>query len=135
MAILSVTRGQFVRPDGTFTAPFTFEIAASPVQHERGLSQRHSLPLQHGMLFVFQQPSRPGFWMKNTHFDLDIGWFDDDRVLRDIVRLQANDLNLVQPFAPIRLAVELAAGTFKAHNVVRGSKLSVNMGVFSTEVP
>ena len=34
---------------------------------------------KHGMLFVFSESRRQGFWMKDTRIPLDIIWMDDSR--------------------------------------------------------
>ena len=54
------------------------EVADEKDEQERGLSGRPALPQNHGMLFVYQQPSRPGFWMKDMRFSIDIIWIGAD---------------------------------------------------------
>src|SRR3989344_805121 len=54
------------------------EIASTPAQYKLGLSGRESLVEGQGMLFVFTQPNRDGFWMKDMHFSLDILWADSN---------------------------------------------------------
>jgi uncharacterized membrane protein (UPF0127 family) len=42
-----------------------------------GLSGRHSMPRDQGLLFVFAEPSKQCMWMKDMHFALDMLWLDD----------------------------------------------------------
>ena len=55
---------------------FSVELATTPAQRARGLMFRASMPANHGMLFLFTQPRRMAFWMKNTAMPLDILFFD-----------------------------------------------------------
>jgi uncharacterized protein len=53
---------------------FEVEVADTPISRAGGLSGRESLDLDKGMLFVFDSPGRPGFWMKDMNFSIDIIW-------------------------------------------------------------
>ncbi|GGD32561.1 DUF192 domain-containing protein [Sinisalibacter lacisalsi] len=53
-------------------AQFSVEIADTPESQARGLMFRESLPASHAMLFVYDQPGAPAFWMKNTLIPLDM---------------------------------------------------------------
>ncbi len=57
------------------------EVADNQAEQARGLSNRDSLAPDAGMLFVFEQPGRPGFWMKDMLFNLDIIWIDGAKKL------------------------------------------------------
>lgn len=52
------------------------EIAYKEDDLIRGLQFRRSMAPKHGMLFVFSESRRQGFWMKNTLIPLDIIWMD-----------------------------------------------------------
>ena len=65
---------------------FPVEIAKTAKQHERGLSGRTSLEQNHGMLFVFDQPTVPKFWMKDMRFAIDILWLDENYKILGIER-------------------------------------------------
>ncbi len=54
------------------------ELAETPQEQAKGLSNRKSLSPQTGMLFVFSNPGRPCFWMKDTLIPLDMLWLDAD---------------------------------------------------------
>ena len=60
------------------------ELANTPQQHQKGLSSRTSLDYDKGMLFVFENPIIPSFWMKDMNFSIDIIWIDEDFAIIDI---------------------------------------------------
>ena len=57
-------------------ARFTVELAITPEEQARGLMFRESLPRGAGMLFLYDQPSRVSFWMRNTLISLDMIFVD-----------------------------------------------------------
>ena len=54
------------------------EIAAKGDTRATGLMNRFSLQPDHGMLFVFSEPQRLAFWMKNTYVPLSIAFIGPD---------------------------------------------------------
>lgn len=55
---------------------FKIEIAATPRQLAYGLMFRRKLPLDQGMLLVYDPPEPASIWMKNTYLALDIVFID-----------------------------------------------------------
>jgi uncharacterized membrane protein (UPF0127 family) len=54
------------------------EVANTVGLQEKGLSGREKLEENTGMLFIFKNPARYSFWMKDMKFALDIIWLDQD---------------------------------------------------------
>ena len=78
------------------------------------------------MLFIFPQPRRLSFWMRNTAIPLDIGFFDSDGVLSEIHQLQPFDERpVVSESAGLRFALEVNRGWFAAHEVNVGARLDL----------
>ena len=57
---------------------FHVEIARTFAERARGLQRRPSLGMEQGMLFIFEESARHGFWMKDTLIPLDMIWMDQD---------------------------------------------------------
>lgn len=54
------------------------EIADEPLEMQLGLMFRESLPMDHGMLFIFEKEGVHSFWMMNVRFSLDMIWINSD---------------------------------------------------------
>jgi uncharacterized membrane protein (UPF0127 family) len=53
-------------------------LALTPAEQEQGLSARQDLAENEGMLFVFTNPGKYPFWMKDMNFSIDIIWLSED---------------------------------------------------------
>jgi uncharacterized membrane protein (UPF0127 family) len=60
---------------------FEVELALSPTQHYRGLSNRDDLKNDEGMLFIFDKEQDKSFVMRDMNFPLDIIFIRDFRVV------------------------------------------------------
>lgn len=60
---------------------FSLEIARSPEQHYRGLSGKEYLCNNCGLLFLFNEPARKTFVMRDMLFPLDIIFIDKDVIV------------------------------------------------------
>lgn len=101
------------------------EVALSQRQHERGLMFRESLPVDEGMIFIFDISRTLQFWMKNTYIDLDIGYFDQDRKLIDIFQMKASSVMTQSPDVypssqPAQYALEMNKGWFAKNKIKKG---------------
>lgn len=81
-AALSACRDDVVDLRGPWgQARFTVELADTEMRRARGLMHRESLPRMAGMLFLYDRPVRPHFWMANTLIPLDMLFFAPDGTL------------------------------------------------------
>jgi hypothetical protein len=106
----------------------TVELAETPPAQERGLSDRSSLPEDHGMLFVFDRQDYWGFWMIDMRFHLDIIWFDFNR---QVVFIEPNlspctpqNCPVFTPNAKALYVLEVNAGFVEAHQVTYGTSFA-----------
>ena len=65
---------------------FNLEIADTAITRQKGLMYRKVLNDEDGMLFVFDQPERLCFWMKNTFVPLDILLLNKQSVIVEILK-------------------------------------------------
>jgi uncharacterized membrane protein (UPF0127 family) len=88
-------------------------VADTADLRRQGLMNLEDLGDLDGMLFVFQQDSSGGFWMKNTLIPLDIAFFAADGTFVDGFEMQpctTNDCPSYTPTGAYRYAVEVPLG-------------------------
>lgn len=100
------------------------EVADSAEARAVGLSGRSSLKQNHGMLFVFERPTRPQFWMRDTPLALDIAFIDSDGKIADIQNMAPNSDRLYRPVKLIRYALEMPHGWFRKHAITKNARVS-----------
>ncbi len=105
--------------------PVVAEVALAPAKRRAGLMHRDGLRKGHGMLFVFPVVDNLAFYMKNTRFDLDLGYFDAGGVLFQVERMKAYDRRAVYSRKPALYALEVPAGFFAAGGIKIGDKLAL----------
>jgi len=102
------------------------EIAEKWDTRSRGLMFRDSLDWDKGMLFIYHREQILEFWMKNTLIDLDIGFFDRERILRKIKTMKKLDETPVSSEVPVMYALEVNKGWFKARGIAEGVKFNLH---------
>jgi hypothetical protein len=108
---------------------FTLEVANTSATREYGLMHRDSMPSDHGMLFVFPDERRLGFWMKNTRIPLDIIYLDAGGKVVSIHQMKPHDLRSTYSDGPAKYVIELNAGRAEKTAVKRGDPLEIPAGV------
>ena len=108
------------------------EVASNDAEREQGLSDRMSLAVGHGMLFVFDPSRQVGFWMKDMRFSLDMIFADETG---SIVKIDADvspesyfgqqPPEIFSSGVPIRYVLEVPAGYAKATGIAIGQKIVV----------
>jgi uncharacterized membrane protein (UPF0127 family) len=104
------------------------EVADEPAEWQRGLMYRRSLAPNAGMLFVFPQPIRSAFWMKNTLIPLSIAFYDRrGRILRimDMAPCRADPCPTYDPNLAYKGALEVNRGAFARWRIRRGDHIRV----------
>jgi uncharacterized membrane protein (UPF0127 family) len=97
--------------------------------HDRsmGLMYRPSLPLDRGMLFVFDRPDFHGIWMKNCRFPIDILWLDETRrivhVAESVPPCKEDPCPVYEPMRRASFVVELNAKQARREGAVVGASV------------
>jgi uncharacterized membrane protein (UPF0127 family) len=127
--------GQGCRADGSRPVPRVIvdaargavavrvEVARTPEQRERGLMDRSRLDADAGMVFVFEDATRHGFWMRNTLIPLDMLFIGDDGRVAAIVERQPLSLEVTDGGVDSRYVLEVNGGWSRAHGVKVGDKV------------
>lgn len=116
----------FRNPPGTKAVingrTITLELAVTNAEKEKGLGYRDSLPADRGMLFVYQNRGRYGFWMKGMRFPLDFIWIDGNKIVdvSENIPAPANGTERpaeLSPAAPVDKVLEVNAGVISQFNI------------------
>jgi len=108
---------------------FVVEIADTPEFRTQGLSDRPYLAKGRGMLFIFNPPSLPSFWMKDMQFPLDIIWIREGRVAgtsEDLPpALNAAFPPVYTPPTLVDYVLEVNAGEVARYNIKAGDPVEI----------
>ncbi|MEJ1295961.1 MAG: DUF192 domain-containing protein [Candidatus Sedimenticola sp. (ex Thyasira tokunagai)] len=97
------------------------ELAATGERRRQGLMHRKSLDRDRGMLMVFPQAKQQKMWMLNMQIPLDVGFFDDDGVLLNIVTMEPDGGKTIhRSIAPALYALEMNRGWYARNGIEPG---------------
>ena len=99
------------------------QVAATPEQRQTGLMHRKDMPQHEGMIFVFDQPGKQCFWMKNTLIPLSAAFIADDGTITNIEEMKPLVLDGHCSTQPVRYVLEMNKGWFAKKGIKAGSKL------------
>ncbi len=104
------------------------EVASTVETRSYGLMLRKALDDNAGMLFVFEEDGKWGFWMKDTLVPLSIGFIDKQWRLLEIqdmavaVDPRAGPWPIYEPKAAYRYALEVNQGYFQRKGITPGAR-------------
>jgi uncharacterized protein len=127
-AAAALPRATAVIETGERRVRISVEVADQPAEWRVGLMHRRSLARNAGMVFVFPEAIRGGFWMKNTLIPLSIAFFDArGRILRIMVMTpcRADPCPIYDPKVAYRGALEVNRGSFGRWGVRRGDRITI----------
>lgn len=104
-------------------------VADSEAERTKGLSGSPQLKDGTGMLFVFDEPSYYGIWMKDMNYPIDIIWLDEDR---KIVHIQeyaepSSYPRVFTPQVPAKYVLEMPVGSVKSYGMNYGRTMAFNL--------
>jgi uncharacterized membrane protein (UPF0127 family) len=107
----------------------THEVADTPWKRMIGLMFRKALPGDHGLLMLFDPPSRPGIWMLDMRFPIDIVFLDSQKRVIGIVEnarplgLSWKTWKIFFPPGPAGFVLEIPAGRVGESRTYIGDEL------------
>ena len=102
------------------------EFAQSKEEQTVGLSNRNLQTNNSFMLFVYNQPQRLSFWMKDTKKDLSIAFIDSNNQIIQIENLKARSLRILDSkSSEVKYAFEVPKGFFGLHDIKIGDEVVV----------
>ncbi|MGC1676190.1 MAG: DUF192 domain-containing protein [Candidatus Binataceae bacterium] len=127
LALIACARGPcvaIVAPGGKEVARVRVEVADTASERETGLMYRSHLDEDAGMIFVFREPSRLSFWMKNTEIPLDMIFADaDGKIVGIVANAAPYTLTPRAVDADASYVLEVNGGFAARHHVAAGDKL------------
>lgn len=99
------------------------EVVNTQASRMRGLMMRKSMPVQRGMLFVFDADAQHCMWMKNTLLPLSVAFIDQRGVILNIEEMKPQTENTHCAIKPARYALEMNAGWFARRGIKPGTAL------------
>src|SRR3989338_2930789 len=100
-------------------------VADTPETRQKGLGGRNGLAPDEGMLFIFPQDGKYGFWMKDMKFPIDMLLLSGIRRVVYMAQNVSPDTypEVFAPTRPARYVLELPAGYAKAYTVGVGDEV------------
>ena len=99
------------------------QVANTPDQRQTGLMFRKDMPQHEGMIFIFEQPAKQCFWMKNTLLPLSAAFVSDDGTIVNIEDMKPLALDAHCSVQPVRYVLEMNKGWFSKKGIKAGTKL------------
>ncbi len=101
-------------------------VASTSEAMSLGLGHRQSLPENYGMLFFLPSPGKPGFWMKNMNFPIDIIWLNSSKKVVGLALNISPDSypHMYFPPTPISYVLEINSGKANDFGIATGTILS-----------
>jgi len=98
----------------------TVEVADTFEKKLTGLMFRKELGKDEGMLFCFDKPQKPVFWMKNTYLPLSLAFIDANGIILQLEDLKPEDLTPVAAKEKVLYALEVNKGWFEQNKIKTG---------------
>ncbi|MBP6674009.1 MAG: DUF192 domain-containing protein [Vitreoscilla sp.] len=100
------------------------EVARTEEQRQIGLMFRQKMALHEGMLFVFEEPAKQCFWMRNTLIPLAAAFVDDSGTIINIEEMAPQTDISHCSAKPVRFVLEMNQGWFAKRGLKSGFKLT-----------
>jgi uncharacterized membrane protein (UPF0127 family) len=105
------------------------ELAADYASRMRGLMFRATMPVNAGMLFIFDDVGRQCMWMKNTLLPLSVAFLDEHGAIINVEDMQPQTEDSHCASRPARYALEMNKGWFAGRGIKPGTRIGGIPGV------
>ncbi len=110
---------------------FNVEVVKTDEQRAKGLSVYDKLPLEKGMIFIFDTKGYYAFWMKDMKFPIDIIYIKNNRIVdmyKNIAppKSQNEILPIIKPRETSDMVLEINAGLSDKYNFKIGDFVKIN---------
>ena len=106
---------------------FASRIADTPQSRVKGLMNQDRLPIDEGLLFIFNEYKVHEFWMKNMNFPLDIIFINDEHIISTIIKnappCNKDKCEIYKPKNKSLMALEINAGLCEKHAIKIGQSV------------
>jgi hypothetical protein len=112
---------------------FLVEVADEEKERNKGLSGRKTLGEDEGMLFIFETPTTPVFWMKDMEIPIDIVWISEGKIVGWVPNVlpepgvKDENLSIYTPSQSVDMVLELSAGTVSREKFFQGEGVSLKL--------
>ena len=108
--------------DNSNDQELSLEIADNEQKRSYGLMNREDMKSNSGMLFIWKERQIRNFWMKNTHFNLDLFFLNNQGEIIEIYKnAKAFDETNIKSQNEVNFVVELRSGE---HSLLIGDKFN-----------
>lgn len=110
---------------------FSVDLAITESQRAKGLMNVSELPLNEGMLFVYEKESPKTYWMKNVEIPLDIIFIDSNRRVVEIFKNipPCETENCESYYCPkgVQYVLELNGGVSEENGFQMGNRVNFDL--------
>ena len=105
------------------------EIMQSPEERALGLMYRQKISEDQGMLFIFDQPLKVNFWMKNVQFSIDMIFIDETNTIvhieKNVPPCHKDPCPTYSSISEVKYVVEVVSGFCDKFNVKTNQTIEV----------
>lgn len=121
----NVTSHSFVFHANSAVVPSHIEVVDTPELRQRGLGGVKQIPDDYGMLFVFSEKERYGFWMKDMLAPIDMVWLSDNGTIVTLEERVPPETypHVFYPSLAVKYVLETSAGYALRHEWKVGTNI------------
>jgi uncharacterized membrane protein (UPF0127 family) len=110
---------------------YNIQLADTPQERLVGLAGVPRIKDSEGMLFLFSEPKRLEFWMKDMQFPIDIIWINGDKIVEITENIQPQpnrtdqELTIYKPSVDVDKVLEVNAGWALRKDIRPGNTITI----------